>query len=157
MGSSQAGKTAIDSRLDMILEDFTARKHFQNWFFKWTQLKVIGIRIRLTVVSFSFVSHWKLKQNAKFCLEMEPKRKRYFLELNLKSVILNIFYVMLRLYTFQKLSHIDLEETFILVFVEPLNSVSQTHFSNYVKIETEKLQFQHHKIQYIYVRLSKLE
>jgi hypothetical protein len=31
-------------------------------------------------------------------------------------------------YTFQKLSHINPEDTFIQVFVEPLSSVLQTHF-----------------------------
>ncbi len=33
-------------------------------------------------------------------------------------------------YTFQKLSHINPEDTFIQVFVEALNEIFQTHYKN---------------------------
>jgi hypothetical protein len=103
-------------------------------FSEGTRLAVVSFRVSLQTETkrngdsgngnetLSFA--WKLERN-----ETETKRKRYFLARNSKTVVLSILYV--RLYSlFRSKSHISPEETFIWVFAEPLNFVSQTHFSN---------------------------
>jgi hypothetical protein len=86
--------------------------------------------------------------------ETETKRKPYFLTRNSKTVVPNIFYE--RLYSLFRSRVINPENTFIWVFAEPLNSILQTHFSNYVKIKTGKLQFLYKQIEKIYVKLFKI-